>query len=263
MVGQKNLLSEVKEYISRGAFPRFSIFAGREGAGKKTLAKEVAKLLGCECVTCSCSVEDVTAVTKLMWEQDKTTVYCITGYENMHHRVKPILLKICEEPPNNSYIILTTTSKELVLPTILGRGVVFEFSEYSRDELLEIARSVNAERVVDLCEVPGDIAKAQELDIEEFTGFTKLFWDNIGRSAPGNALKVTSKLNIKGSGGYDIELFIQSLYNMNKSTEDIKERAEIYNSILKAKTDLQKGYYKLAILDRLILEIRSIRNGIS
>lgn len=56
-------------------------------------------------------------------EENKCAAYIIYEVSNMTEESANALLKFLEEPPANVYAILTTTSKESILPTIISRVV--------------------------------------------------------------------------------------------------------------------------------------------
>lgn len=267
MIGQKNTLSKISELVKNNSYPRFSIFVGKKGSGKKTLAKELSKMMGYQYVLWTNKIDDIRALTKLMWEQDKPTIYCIPDYEDMNFRGTSAILKLCEEPPNEAYIVLTSSLKEIILPTLLSRGITFELDSYSDEEMLNISEKYSndreeRERIVSICEVPGELELASNIDIKEFSQFVEVFWDKVGKSAAGNALKISGKLKTKeDQDGYDINLFINYLFKLNSKLDDIRMRSKIFDELIRAKKNIQLKYNKLYIVDNLILNIRSIRNG--
>lgn len=269
MVGQKELQIRFRELIERDAFPRFSIIAGKKGSGKKTVGKCIADMLGYSYIVWENKIDDIRSLIEFMWQQDKPTVYCIPDYENMSQGAKNSILKICEEPPNNSYIILTTSLKDVVLPTILNRGTTFEIQAYSKEELLEIAKANyqkfdqgDVERKLTFCETPGEVIECEALNSEEFIQFMNKFWSNIGKASAGNALKVAQNIKIKDEGsGYDLNLFINSLMTLNSDSEVSQVKSKIFEELIRAKKDIQLKFNKQFILDNLLLNIRGIKNG--
>ena len=271
MVGQNKVLQDIQNLIENNMFPRFSIITGRKGSGKKTLAKEISKRLGYDFVLWTNKIDDIRELIDLMWQQDKPTVYCIPEYEDMSLGARNSILKVCEEPPNNSIIILTSASREIIIPTILGRGTVFEMSAYTEEELFTIEKAASGaedskiDKIIKLCEVPGDLEIAKNTDCDAFVEFLNMFWENIGKSSPGNALKVVSKLKIKedsaGNTLFDIGLFINYLARLNAAEPVTLQKSKIFREISDARRGLQLKYNKLFIIDNLILNIRSIKNG--
>ena len=274
MIGQKMLL----EYIDnlKNNFPRFSIIVGSQGSGKKTLVKEISKMLNVPYIIWENKIDDIRSLNELMNQQTETTIYCIPNYEDMTFRARNSLLKMCEEPPNKSYIILTSTSKEIILPTILNRGVVFVMQPYLEDELHCIEKDKygfdmghtreQVDKFITLCRVPGDLDKVRNMDFNAFVEFMKKFWEHIGSSSAGNSLKVASKLKIKEDSAdttlYDIDIFLNYLIKLNMQEEITEKQSKIYQLIMWARKCLQLKYNKQYIVDKFILDLRGIKNGV-
>lgn len=64
----------------------------------------------------------------------------IDGMEHISDAGQNALLKILEEPPLNTVIIMITSSKRLILPTILSRAVSIGFRELSPEQVLSVLR---------------------------------------------------------------------------------------------------------------------------
>lgn len=269
MLGQDNLKLQIQEYVNMSTFPRFSIIVGKRGSGKRLLGKYIANELGYSYLVWQNKIDDIRSLIKFMWEQDKPTVYCIPDYEDMSLGARNAILKVCEEPPNNAFIILTSSLKDIILPTILGRGTVFEMQGYSQEDLIKVAEinynnfdkeSINNK--IMFCETPGEVIRCENLNSEEFRAFVEKLWANIGIASAGNLLKITNSIKLKDdSNGYDLDLFINSLMWCNNNSPVNKEQSDIYSELLRAKRDISLKYNKQYIVDNLLLNIRGIKNG--
>ena len=71
-----------------------------------------------------------------------TKVVIIERAERMLEGARNALLKILEEPPANTLFILTTASKNSVMPTILSRLRPYNFASRTREEEMEIIERV-------------------------------------------------------------------------------------------------------------------------
>ena len=179
MKGQKKIIEYAKSLIDSKSYPRFSIFIGKKGSGKKTLAKEISKLMGIDFVIWDNKIDDIRELIKFMWDQKQEIMYCIPDYEDMSMGARNALLKVCEEPPNNAFIVMTSSSNDIIIPTILNRGTVFELSGYTEEELRDIEiekgneydSEGSLEKLVQLCEVPGDLDIARNMNVAEFIDF--------------------------------------------------------------------------------------------
>lgn len=77
-------------------------------------------------------IEDVRNIQKailLKPFRGKTKAVVINAYENITLEAQNALLKILEEPPRNTVIVITTANKEFFLPTIISRCKVIVLQE--------------------------------------------------------------------------------------------------------------------------------------
>jgi DNA polymerase III gamma/tau subunit len=77
----------------------------------------------------------------------KTKAVIIETYEDITIEAQNALLKILEEPPANTIIIITTAKKELILPTIISRCKVIILQEkeikLTEDDSLKLQETLN------------------------------------------------------------------------------------------------------------------------
>lgn len=271
MVGQNKNKKLVETYIKNNSLPRFIILTGTEGSGKKTFSKYLASITNSEHITYGNKVEDVRNAINLAYTQNKNIFYCITGYENMRAEAKNALLKLAEEPPTGSYVVLTATIKNEVLPTLISRGILIELEDYTKEELKEFAVANNFNYdYINLCDTPKDVIDIQNIKCEEFVQFVNNVWNKITLASQGNALKITNSLSLKDEqNGYNPLLFINCIYN--KVFEHLKK--ENPNKVLESgyklmllcsdtKRKLFLRYNKNFLMDRFILNFKELMNGI-
>lgn len=260
--GQDSFKKKVNIYAENHCFPRFSIIVGRQGSGRKSACHYIASVLGAECLVWGNKIDEIRELKNLMENVGKEVVYCIPEYETMSVGARNSILKMCEEAPRGAYIVLTSASKYSILPTILGRGTVFELGEYSEKDLFEIIKENNLdESLLEVCTVPGELF-TEDLKVGEFKEFVENVWNNIGRASAGNALKITSRLKLKEDGqGYDLSLFLNYLYKLVSECPDIYLRGNALRAIVDAKKGVQLRFNKQYIVDNLLLDLRSFVNG--
>jgi DNA polymerase-3 subunit delta' len=155
--------------LERGRVPNSLIFSGPEGVGKTALALTLAKTLNCRtlstdsCDACpSCRAIDAEShpdvirltveVQKVKAEQTdlvkqmaylrpmtgKRRVFIVDDAKDMTPQAANSLLKVLEEPPSFSHIILVTDSPDRLLPTIRSRCRILPFAPIAREEIEEI-----------------------------------------------------------------------------------------------------------------------------
>ena len=168
--GNKALLAQTARMVSAGREPHSIIIHGEKGLGKKTMAKYIAAQLMCEehsgipCGRCrACQLIERGAHPDLIFAQsnDKGNylvedirdsivgdapvapnegdikVYVIPDFDlsiQTSIQVQNILLKLIEEPPDHTALILTARSKEAFLTTIISRCVSLSVTPITMQE---------------------------------------------------------------------------------------------------------------------------------
>jgi len=84
------------------------------------------------------SIRDIQKFLSFSSETSQKRVIIISGAENMNETAQNALLKNLEEPPDNTYFILTTNNLTLIRETIISRCQTIQFSPLMEDEIEEI-----------------------------------------------------------------------------------------------------------------------------
>ncbi len=151
------------------------LFHGIEGIGKKQAAVEFARLLNClnkaenleddlyECSCISCSKidkgihpdvklyeypgvknikidnirNDIENQIFLSPYESRYKVFILDSAERMNTNAQNAFLKTLEEPPQQSVIILISSAEHRILPTILSRCQILNFTPLSQNDLKE------------------------------------------------------------------------------------------------------------------------------
>ena len=175
VVGQKALTATLKNAISSGKVANTYLFCGPRGVGKTTCARIFAKTINCEhrgpdgeaCGECeSCrsfneelrsynvfeldaasnnSVDDIRNLTeqvRIPPMNGKYKVYIIDEVHMLSQAAFNAFLKTLEEPPKYAIFILATTEKHKIIPTILSRCQIYDFSRISNQDIIEHLQSV-------------------------------------------------------------------------------------------------------------------------
>lgn len=171
IIGQRDLISQLKRLISRNLIAHAYAFSGPAGIGKKTLARAFIKDLlcqkpgsgNCRCISCRTlsegtnpdfyevisdkksigvdSIRDLRDDAAHRPTYGNRKVYLIDDAELMTVQAQNGLLKTLEEPPKYVVIILLTTNFEALLPTIQSRTVNLRMSPYTDEEMKKIIYS--------------------------------------------------------------------------------------------------------------------------
>lgn len=275
MIGQEKLENTLYELIDNNTIPRFIILTGAKGSGRKTLARLVAKKLNAQLFepTEKTSVEYIRDVIEQCYKQTTPTVYLIPDADAISNQAENALLKICEEPPNNSYIIMTAQSLKYLLNTIRSRATCYRLATYSIDTLSKIAKEHNIEfknNVYETLNTPGaiiDFADGTNI-YSNLETFVNLVIDNIGDVSGANALKMSDRISFKeDETGFNLASFWILFNNVAmQRTKDIKNsKRNMYFSYIRVTGEYQakltiQGINKKSLFDLWVLEIRQIYN---
>ncbi|MFO7789262.1 MAG: DNA polymerase III subunit gamma/tau [Bacteroidales bacterium] len=169
VVGQENITRTLKNAIGQKQLAQAYLFCGPRGVGKTTNARIFAKTINCdnldsnlnpcnECESCKAfneqrsmniheldaasnnSVEDIRNLidqVRIPPQIGHYSVYIIDEVHMLSSSAFNAFLKTLEEPPPHAIFILATTEKHKILPTILSRCQVYDFSRISVKEITD------------------------------------------------------------------------------------------------------------------------------
>ena len=153
IIGHRKVLNRFMVSKSKNALAHAHLIVGEDGIGKSLLAKGLAEvILGVEPRDNHVDIinyktsentfkianvrELISEVNKKPYEGDKKIIILYDG-QKMTTEAQNALLKTIEEPPSGVYIIILTTSLELLLDTIKSRCQISKLSPLSGDDILE------------------------------------------------------------------------------------------------------------------------------
>jgi DNA polymerase-3 subunit delta' len=210
VAGNVRIKKILKLALERGRVPNSLIFCGPPGVGKREMAVTLAKSLNCleriddscdACPSCAAIIEgrhpDVLTIAAEKQEikivqirllkqlanlrpmTGKKRVFIIEDADEMNDEASSSLLKVLEEPPLYSHIILVTASPFLLFPTIRSRCQTLAFSAIGREEIEKILVERNFEkeqaRILALL-VDGNLERALELEWDEVRTLKEEAW---------------------------------------------------------------------------------------
>ena len=272
MIGQQNLYKELSELIETDKFPRFSIFHGIDGDEKLELAQEIGKKYFKDTVEVEPKIDAVREMISTSYHVVQKTLFIIKDSSTMSGAAKNALLKITEEPPGMCFFILLTNDLQTVLGTIKSRAVTFKMDAYSKDCLIEYARTSSKDKLLvadeefvrDVCDTPADVIKILGYGISDFRQFMDNVEYNIHRVTLSNAFKLASYVNLKDSPEkYDLNLFWKAYISIcRRHQQDAKSDKEMtaYVNQIKITSDYlnqlnSRSVYKSAKFDLWIIDI--------
>ncbi|MDD5562065.1 MAG: DNA polymerase III subunit delta' [Candidatus Omnitrophica bacterium] len=159
ILGQEKQLNIINTYIEKSSLSGGYIFSGPEGVGKKAFAKIIAQKMNCTaqqdrpCGACSSclkieklqhpdlhiieadnsqiKIEDIRTLQReanFRPYEGVMKVFIIDDAHRLNSEAANSLLKVLEEPPGDSLIILITHKPQNIFKTILSRCKIIRFS---------------------------------------------------------------------------------------------------------------------------------------
>ena len=174
VVAQKSLTTTLKNAIQGNKLAHAYLFCGPRGVGKTTCARIFAKTINClnpgsngepcnECESCRSfneqrsfsiyeldaasnnSVEDIRSLNeqvRIPPQIGKYKVYIIDEVHMLSQAAFNAFLKTLEEPPAHAIFILATTEKHKIIPTILSRCQIYDFSRIETADIVAHLQSI-------------------------------------------------------------------------------------------------------------------------
>lgn len=169
VVGQEALTHTLKTSIASGRLAHAYLFCGPRGVGKTTCARIFAKTINCtnptpdgeacnECESCRAfneqssfniieldaasnnGVDDIRELTSQVLippHTGKYKVYIIDEVHMLSSAAFNAFLKTLEEPPEYAIFILATTEKQKLIPTILSRCQIYDFTRITVPDIVK------------------------------------------------------------------------------------------------------------------------------
>lgn len=180
IVGNESIKKILDDTIKSNNILHSYMFIGKEGIGKKMMAKEFAKMILCSslenlnkpceiCKSClefynnnnpdfieiepdgnSIKIDVIRDIQSKIIEKpiiSNRKVYIINNSEKMTKEAQNCLLKTLEEPPEFIVIILITANENLMLNTIKSRCTKINFSRLTSNEIKIILDTFNIENI--------------------------------------------------------------------------------------------------------------------
>ena len=271
MIGQRNLQKQLNDLIENNKFPRFAVFVGAKGSGKKLIADTISKQLTTyQIKAVDLSVGTIREIIQEAYKQRESCCYILADADTMSLAAKNALLKVTEEPPNNSYFIMTLEDINNTPETIKSRATVFNMETYTQSEIVEFytrqfpkGTKEEKELVKSICTTMGEAMLFVSQKPVEFINYIKSVYENINEVSGANSFKIANRISLKEDAeGFDLELFWKCfiLYCMNEY-KATKEQAHIERLKITSKYLRQlktKGINKQMLFDCWILDIRKV-----
>lgn len=169
VVGQQSLTHTLKAAIDSQRLAHAYLFCGPRGVGKTTCARIFAKTINClhptaegeacnECESCRAfneqrsyniveldaasnnGVDDIRTLIEQVQIPPQIGQYRVFIIDEVHMLSTSgfnAFLKTLEEPPSHAIFILATTEKQKIIPTILSRCQIYDFSRITINDMVQ------------------------------------------------------------------------------------------------------------------------------
>jgi len=211
IAGNSRVKKVLQLSLKRGRVPNSVLFGGPEGVGKRQTALVLAKALNClkktedaceECSSCRAinegnfpdvieivavgdiiKVDQMPIVKQLAYLKPMTgkrRVFIIDEAEKMNEESANSILKVLEEPPLFTHILLISDNPASLLQTVKSRCQTLNFSPVSKDEIEKALRGAGYEedraRIIALL-VRGNLEQALDLEWEDVSKRRQEAWE--------------------------------------------------------------------------------------
>jgi DNA polymerase-3 subunit delta' len=211
IAGNSRVKKILKLSLQRQRVPNSMLFCGPHGVGKRNTALILAKALNClektddaceECLHCRAihegnfpdvieivaagdfiKVDQMPIIKQLAYLKPmlgRRRVFLVDEAEKMNEESANSILKVLEEPPLFTHIILITENPAFILQTVKSRCQVLSFSPVSKEEIEQALRERGYEeekaRIMALL-VRGDLEQALDLDWEDIQRRRQEAWE--------------------------------------------------------------------------------------
>mgnify|MGYP001575589154 FL=1 len=186
-------------------------------------------------------IEDVRNIQKkilLKPFRGKTKAVVAQAYESITQEAQNALLKVLEEPPVNTIIIISTKKKELLLPTIISRCKIIELKE----DYLTLSRSSeeNAQYLNMLISLPeNEVGERLKLaqDITKNKGDAEMWLEKMINLARQQLLETQSKKPSTLASQFSTSQYLNVLVSLQKTytiikTTNVNQRLALENLFL-------------------------------
>lgn len=229
VLGQEHVVKVLEGSLKKGDFAHAYLFAGTRGTGKTSIARILAREMGCSDkdlyeidAASNRGIDDVRELREAVHVLPFESPYKVYIIDEVHMLTKEAfnaLLKTLEEPPAHTIFVLATTEFDKLPDTIVSRCQTFQFKKPPQNTLKDMITQVAKEEGYTLDSAAADLIA--------------LVADGSFRDAHGILQKVFSSTSEKKISNEDIEMIVGA------------PRAEVVNACISAidEKDAAKGLH--------------------
>ncbi len=145
VIGNEGVKESIKAVFEQEDRPHTSLFIGPSGCGKTTLARIVARMIGCSPDDIqeynSSNTRGIDTIREIAQNSmyapmsGKVKVYLLDEVHRMTKDAQNALLKLLEDTPKHVYFLLCTTDPEMLIKAIRTRCMTFEVKNLAAPQI--------------------------------------------------------------------------------------------------------------------------------
>lgn len=258
MIGQEKILEKLKSFTLQ-SLPHTILFVGKRGCGKHTIVKELASHFGVDVVDIS---EDINNDFLVEIYVRSLQIFYLVDIDKITERNQNTLLKILEEPPTSAYMILISTSKKLLLDTVLNRCMTYEFEDYTKEQLKEfVMDNAYGDKALQVCTTPGQLLTLNYKTLDDIEESVNKLLEKLNVVLLPSLLNLVDRINFEDDyDKYDLDVFLnileKRLYEVILGHNETMNYFKIYNILCKYKTLFEDNRLKKNMLfENMLIEM--------
>ena len=262
MLRYQDALMSIMDEFDLVNLPQTMMLVGEHGCGKHTLCTYLSQKFDMPLydITDKISLELISEIEENSWLS-----FYIVNTAEISVKEQNIMLKFLEEPPVNAYIILLVDNISQIIPTVLNRCIVFEYSKYTAEQLSSFLSNPDENDIIQYCRTPGDVITFEKNDLGLVQRTCDMFLAFLPEAPTAAAMySYTSKLAFEDEQDkLNVDLFLRCflmtlrnkivagarLYNEYRLTDELINTFQISN------------IKRLPLWENFVIELqRSLRN---
>lgn len=150
--GNTNLIKTLTSILEADSTPHAFLLHGPTGCGKTTIARIIARKLGCKGIDLrevnTADMRGIDTVREIIQKsqycpvESECTIWIIDECHKLTNDAQNALLKILEDTPDHVYFVLCTTEPQKLLTTIKGRCSQFQVKALTESEMLMLLKDI-------------------------------------------------------------------------------------------------------------------------
>lgn len=228
MLGQDKIKILLRKLIDQNELPRSILLQGPLGCGKHTLVKYVSELISLPIIDITDSLNLETIEQIIL--SPVANIYIIDA-SKISIREQNMILKLLEEPLNNTYLFVFCINRINLLPTVINRCYCLHFEDYTHEQLTNFIDPslTNKDLIIKYADTPGRVLQLSNEPLQDIIDLGEKIFLQIHKANFSNVLTIPNKISFKkDSKGFSFECFTYilmhlalDLYKENKINFDI------------------------------------------